>query len=684
MRFHDVFSAQARSRAGRVAALCALALSAFSACSHQDAKRPTDGVEADAGADVAMPFEALGPEVYGTKIKTVMTGRGLSDEELSALSADPAALKGLVEIWTEDPAFRERLLGFFQQTFQQTQVSAADYDDQFGLRFGNLRADVRAHFERAAEESFARTALALLDEDAPFNEVVRTRRFMLNPPLMALLAYADAVHQDEAGNPIRRSWLLTKYPNLTLVGDTPSVPIEQTVDPSSPNFFHFQYTPPAQMKAGCEAPLSVKGFQALVSMAGLLFGRNPLVCGNGEPLLNEADWDAWRMVTVRAPKADEERAVFWDLPKLRAADELVIDMPRVGFMTTPAFFANWPTNDSNQMRVTMNQALIVALGTSFDDRDSTTPVSESTSDAAHVEPGTVCYGCHSQLDPMRDFFRQSFNSYYSPQAEARKQGIPEVATFRLGESTVMGRGVDDLAVALADSELFAEAFTQKLCRLANSASCAVDDPEFQRIARAFRDSDYDFKLLVRELFSSPLVTFASASESAADGVVIGIQRRETLCTSLSNRLELADVCALHGTQGLRGAQLTLARVATNLAGAVPGDGYARGAEEPLMPHDPNLFFASGVENLCTRLATQLVDPAQDMGKWSSRDPESAFDAFVSSLMGIASVDGRYEELRGVLSDHFAAARGQGARPTDALRSAFVIACTSPLTVSLGL
>lgn len=661
--------------------MCALALSALAACSHQDAKRPTAADDPDADAGSSVPFEALGADVYGTKIKTIMTGRGLSDDELKSLGEDPAALKELVQSWMDDPAWRARLLGFFQQAFQQTQVSAADYDDQFGLKFGNLRADVRARFERAAEESFARTVLALLDEGAPFNEVARTRRFMLNPPLLALLAYADAVQQDDAGNPIRRSWLLTKYPNLTLVADAPAVPIEQTVDPSSPNFFHVQYTAPAKM--GCEAPLSVKGFQALVNMAGVLFGKNPLVCGNGESLFTEDDWDDWRMVTVRAPKAGEERATFWDLPKLRAAKELVIDMPRVGFMTTPAFFANWPTNDSNQMRVTMNQTLIVALGRSFDDRDSTTPVSESTSDAAHVEPGTVCYGCHSQLDPMRDFFRQSFNAYYSAQTEQKKQGIPDVATFHMGESTVMGKGVGDLADALAESELFAEAFTQKLCRLANSASCADDDPEFKRIAQTFRDSDYDFKLLVRELFSSPLVTFAEATTSAEDGVVIGIQRRETLCTSLSNRLGLDDVCALHGTQGLRGAQLSRAQVALNLAGAVPGDGYARGSEIPLMPHDPNLFFVSGVENLCARLATQLVD-APSGGKWASSDKEAAFDAFVSSLMGIATVDGRYDQLRSVLSEHFDAARAQGAKPTDALRSSFVLACTSPLTVSLGL
>jgi hypothetical protein len=102
-----------------------------------------------------------------------------------------------------------------------------------------------------------------------------------------------------------------------------------------------------------------------------------------------------------------------------------------------------------------------------------------------------------------------------------------------------------------------------------------------------------------------------------------------------------------------------------------------------MPHDPNLFFVSGVENLCGRLATQLVD-APSGGKWSSGDKETAFDAFVSSLMGIATVDARYEALRAALSDHFDAARAQGAKATDALRSTFVLACTSPLTVSSGL
>ena len=77
------------------------------------------------------------------------------------------------------------------------------------------------------------------------------------------------------------------------------------------------------------------------------------------------------MVTIRAPKAGEAVTPFCDLPSLRTATELVLSIPRTGFFSTPAFFANWQTNTSNQMRVTLNQTLIVALGAAVDGTDST-------------------------------------------------------------------------------------------------------------------------------------------------------------------------------------------------------------------------------------------------------------------------------------------------------------------------
>src|ERR1051325_9862601 len=106
--------------------------------------------------------------------------------------------------------------------------------------------------------------------------------------------------------------------------------------------------------------------------------------------LAPTDFTDWRMVTLRPPAAGEARTTFYDLPALRTSSELVIGTPRVGFFTTPAFFANWSTNASNQMRVTVNQALIVATGAAIDGTDATKPSATPGLDAAHAAPGATC------------------------------------------------------------------------------------------------------------------------------------------------------------------------------------------------------------------------------------------------------------------------------------------------------
>src|SRR6185295_17787755 len=121
-------------------------------------------------------------------------------------------------------------------------------------------------------------------------------------------------------------------------------------------------------------------------------------CGNrtGSAMsvqLAPTDFTSWKLVTLRAPRAGEARTRFFDLPALRTASEIVLQTPHPGFFSTPAFFANWPTNSSNQMRVTLNQALIVATGTAIDGTDSTTPPTTPGLDGDHAPPGTACFGC---------------------------------------------------------------------------------------------------------------------------------------------------------------------------------------------------------------------------------------------------------------------------------------------------
>jgi hypothetical protein len=354
-------------------------------------------------------------------------------------------------------------------------------------------------------------------------------------------------------------------------------------------------------------------------------------------------------------------------------------------MTTPAFFANWPTNASNSYRVTTNQTMIVALGRSFDDRGVTIQITESADESKHVQPNTVCYGCHLTLDPMRDFFKQTYSLGYFEQLSRNdpKNPIPATGTFAVdGNAPTTGNGIKDLARGVAQHPAFAPAWTQKLCQFANSSSCSASDPEFKRVADLFKKSNFNFKTLTKELFSSPLVTFASKTLSAEEaGVVISIARRDSLCAAIDNRYKLTDFCNLRGDSTVMPQQLR--QRAHNLAFSVPGAGYARGDDEPLLPHDPSLFFVSAVENLCTVLSTQLVDAGRD-SKYASPRAAEAMTDFVATLMGIPPADPRSPGMLQILQEHFKEAAATGVTASDALKSTFILACSSPPATSLGL
>jgi hypothetical protein len=642
------------------------------------------------------PYEALPPRVYAAKVKDVLTGLPLQDAELGAVSQDPSALRGLVDQWMGTPQFHAKLLAFFKQAFQQTQLERGDLEDM--LRLSQLPSADQALLLRSVEESFARTALALVDEGRPFTEAVTTNRFMMNLPLMAVLAYLDAAPQDDLGRtPTANSWVLNKFGaktfSFTLTTNTDPVtllatpiPFEQTVDPTSPNFMKWTFRQPDPLKyMPCKDPIVVTGTSAVSNVFRAMFGGRQGCQGalNEASLFTAEDWNTWRPITIRPRAAGEERTLFWALGQMRAQDQLVLATPRVGFMTTVAFFANWPTNPSNSYRVTANQALIVALGRSFDDRGTAVPVAETNVDAMHVQPGTACYACHITLDPMRDFFKQSYSLTYFEQLDLKnvKNPIPAAATFSVdGSSPVTGKGIVAFAQAVANHPLFAPAWTQKVCQLANATTCRADDPELQRVAAAFAASKFDFKTLLRELFTSPLVTFAAATKTAEeDGVVMSIARRDAWCDRLSNRLGLADVCNQRGESALP----KIAARARSLSLGVPGSAYARADVATLMPHDPNLFFASGTEKLCGEIAGQIIDVGAT-SKWVSTAKDAAVQDFVAQVVGLPPSDARAAPLTDILQRHYAAAIAAKEKPADALRSTFVVACASPLGISSGL
>jgi hypothetical protein len=279
---------------------------------------------------------------------------------------------------------------------------------------------------------------------------------------------------------------------------------------------------------------------------------------------------------------------------------------------------------------------------------------------------------------MRDMFRQSFNLFYYQQlspADLVKKNIPATGTFAVdGAQPTTGNGITTFARAMATHPRFAVAWTQKLCTFANSVPCVETDPEFQRVATAFRQSNHDFKVLVRELFSSPLVTFTNRTDTFQDaGYALSIERRDVLCNALEQRLGVKDACGLAGTLFTHAP----------LARSVPGPGYGRAEVTPVLPRDPNMFFASATSNLCTKLAPLVVDAGMGT-RWASARKDEAIADFVHVVMNLAPSDPRAPTVQQILADHHAAALAAKATARDALQSTFIVACTSPYALGIGL
>ena len=699
---------------------------------------PSTDPTPDAGAPDAVatiPFEAVPASVYVAKVKNLMLGLPPTDDEITAVTADPTALRALADAWFVRPEAQAKLSTFFAKAFQQTQISQNDFLDQLGVStVSNLPV-----FSQA-QESFSRTALRAIADGGSFAQMLTTHTFLMTPSLMSLYLALDQIQVDDAGKssislPMPDGTLRTTQafwityqppadPSAMPVAANP-IPLSQTLDPSSPNFMHFA----APAAFTCSMPqlddtghvmVDDKGaavkvtvsynqrkytnlggaFLALFGFASRNFVNDP-TDPNGPPTLTvpsdvttaqkplynyncgsdvsftppsiTSDDVVWRPVTVRAPQTGERLTGFYDLPTLRTANELVVRTPRVGFFSTPAFFANWPTNNSNQQRDALNQALIVGIGRSINPVDKgTSTVLDTGKDGQHSDPTSPCYSCHQTMDPMRNVFRQAYTYSYHAQHDA--QQLFSTASFDyLGEKTGLA-SLDDFGNALVTHPLFGTAWAQKLCYYANSTACSEDDPEFMRVVQAFTAANYDFHTLVVELFSSPLVTGQAATKTWGDvGETGSIARQDHLCAALTNRLGLSSsVCA----------GISDKTTSTAVANNIPLDGYLRGAEAPALSTSATPFYRGASEALCNYVAGLTVDKTNS--RYASTKKDAAITDFVANIMGIVASDPMTASMTQLLSDHYAAAMAAGASATDAVKSTFVTACLSPTSVAIGL
>ncbi|HVY25504.1 MAG TPA: hypothetical protein VHB79_03095 [Polyangiaceae bacterium] len=596
--------------------------------------------------DPAKDFEPVAPASYVNKVKTLLVGSAATADEVASVTSDEAALKGLIQAWLQTPEFEEKLSDFLQVALQQKLVGT--FDSQFQRLRGN--AGQLSAFKENAQESFVRTALDIVEQGRPFTEVLTTHRFAATTALLSGLAYLDRTETELKGE----KHTIVREPTA----DMPPAPLP--LDYSVQN--HVWQI--ASLPVDCD-PGVINADSLFEMMLGFVQCKGQ---GAGQyrfpdSVLSDADFSDWRFVDVNVAQAAKAVPTFYDVASLRSVEKIALRQPRVGFFTTPAFLANWETNEDNQFRVTTSQTVITALGKIFSPADATTPVRLDGLAKEHAAPNSTCYGCHQFLDPMREYFAQGF-SYDFQRPEKASTITP---SFAFQGYVHDGGALDDFAQALADHPGFATGWTQKLCYWANSQPCSEKDPEFLRVAQAFKDSSFNLKTLLTELLASPLVTGAAFTETfRTQQPFVSITRKQHLCRALDARLGVPGACG----------------VATAFAGLVPEDDFSRGAAEPVQTAVTGLFHYAAVEKLCSRLATKLVGSTDAM-PFQVKAPDAALDAFVEKLMGLGVGTPRHDSVRQSLGEHFDNAKST-TNATTALRSAFIVACVSPEVQALGL
>jgi hypothetical protein len=105
---------------------------------------------------------------------------------------------------------------------------------------------------------------------------------------------------------------------------------------------------------------------------------------------------------------------------------------------------------------------------------------------------------------------------------------------------------------------------------------------------------------------------------------------------------------------------------------------------PLTITDTSLFFRAGTENLCAQVAARAVDATGGPYSSAAASRAASLQQMVSTLMALPEGDPRAAPALQLLTEHYDAAVKGGARPTDALRSVFVLACQSPAVTAIGL
>ncbi|MEM6533934.1 MAG: hypothetical protein AAF654_15035 [Myxococcota bacterium] len=691
----------------------------------------TGGVVSEADVDcleswirgLAPPGEPVDrdPPVLGdaftvaSRVKYLIDGGPLTNQELQAVTAADgtilnAELEDLVEewMWTTDSdgnriptdSFFEKRRQFLELTLQQRPTSSRYF---YQLRnASSISANLR--------ESFVRTAERIIDNEEDFRSIANTNRWEVTTGVLMALTLTDhnvILNSSRVpeksffgnninnlygaeGNPrhLNRENDVTDWRTVTLITESSDVSATIPVDALDP--------------AVC----------GLVREAEPISGLIPR--DNDEPRIY--DWTIMHPGTERYPRGDEvveEQDVYEAciaehtqyVRSIRDGDYLKLRAPRVGFFTTPAFFATWETNADNQFRVTVNQAMIVGAGRFFSPGDST-PVNTDLSaiDLVQFPVTSECYGCHKNLDRMRTAFTAVYDGVYS-RHHVPSESVPTPDFTFQGQSVAVS-SLTEWADALASHPEFGRAWVLKVCQWATGVVCDPNSEGVLQLAAEFESSGYRLNELLKRFFSSQLMSDTSFEEGTRrPGAQVGLARKGHFCHSMRTRLlrvnetrdnvsgqnsSAADVCELNAVE--------------SLSGSIPNDQFTRGTVELNQPKLFGALTAVAFEGLCTKSANALVEDRR-RAVFNAGNPTQTLNLFASHILGFPAGSARFDAERAVLQRLYDAQTTSPACSSpeelntslggslscglelsgeDALRNIWSIVCQSPTLTGLGI
>ncbi len=603
------------------------------------------------------PFEAT-PTFSGLrKIKALVNGDVPTAEEVSRVDADPSALRTLVTEWSTGPAFERKLADFFLVSLQQ-RIQTFEL-----TQFDRLRTSRRyaAQLGPVLETSFIRTAMHMVNQGQPFTQIATTRRWMVTTANLILLLYPDQTGADKG-----EVHSLTSHTDLAPADLESQIQQRNWLIPEIGGSCRVSQSEVLDMLFGAiQSRRCEFDEEDPRRRNNILLDQSPLV---------DADFQDWRLVEF-VPSRDEPAlplVPFYDVAQLRDVERVPTRIPRVGFFTTNAFLNHWATNVDNLFRVTTNQSLLVALNIGFSSSESTEPVSDDGLDEEHAASAPSCYGCHKQLDPMRLYLGHDFNVAYQLPPDSPNELSPFdralEPSFAFRGHRESGGDTYRFGEILAEHPRFAHAWVQKMCLYANSERCSERDPVFLELVERFISSNYDFKSLWVDVFSSSLVSgFSPTDTYRRKDPIISVTRLNHLCPILQERTGRTDICEVGRVRSVKGL--------------IPRDDFARGAVDPIQPALSSAFHFAAAEAVCEEVARTVVTGNSE--NFPVRDPE-LIPNVVTRLMGLSIEHERYQTTVEMLQAHYDACIAGGLSAGNAARAVFTLACLTPDVMGVGL